>query len=152
MVHWVDPSRLRPISKLIGVGNRIRFEYEPFHRELYDNLRFTAEEAERTRDGLDVATLQLSRTVAKIMLTLRTRQRHEMGQCVRLLAEWLGKRHKKCFKVGQSVLCLSLIQLRNNSSMADGTGAIMAYCHVQWSMLPSHRQPASVPGSCTLRL
>jgi hypothetical protein len=56
---------------LIGQGNRIRFEHEPFHGELYHHLRFTPEEAHVTRDGLDVATLQLPLGVAWIMWLLR---------------------------------------------------------------------------------
>ena len=71
-VHWVDRHRLREFSKLIGTGNRIRFEHEPFHRELYDNLRFTPDDAGRTRDGLDVATLQLPAGVASILSALRS--------------------------------------------------------------------------------
>ena len=70
-VHWVGPQQLREFAQLIGLGNRIRFEYQPFHQELYDNLRFTAADAEATRDGLDVATLQLPPGLAEILVALR---------------------------------------------------------------------------------
>ena len=71
VVHWVDRRRLRQFAKLVGIGNRIRLEHQPFHQELYDNLRFTANEAARTRDGLDVATLQLPRGLTRLLSALR---------------------------------------------------------------------------------
>jgi hypothetical protein len=69
-VHWVEAGRLRELAKLIGLGNRMRFEYEPFHREIYDNLRFTATEAEQTRDGLDIASLQLGPAAVQVLAAL----------------------------------------------------------------------------------
>jgi len=41
------------------VSDRLRFEQEPFHRELFKQLRLTPAEAEQTRDGLDIRTLAL---------------------------------------------------------------------------------------------
>jgi hypothetical protein len=57
------------IARLVGAGNRIRFEHEPFHAEFYHNLRFTPEEARRSCDGLDLETLQLP-PAARVMLRL----------------------------------------------------------------------------------
>lgn len=71
-IDWLSsPAEIEAVSHLIGMGNRIRFEHEPFHDELYHHLRFTPAEAATTRDGLDVATLQLPRGVAWIMWLLR---------------------------------------------------------------------------------
>lgn len=59
-LDWVtDRRRIRSFARLMAAADRIRFEYEPFHNELFRQLRFTAEEAERTRDGLDLRTLEL---------------------------------------------------------------------------------------------
>lgn len=71
-VHWVDTGRLREFANLIGLGNRMRFEHQPFHREIYENLRFTTTDAERMGDGLDVATLQLPRGVVSLLAALRS--------------------------------------------------------------------------------
>jgi hypothetical protein len=71
-LHWVDERRLPEFARLAGMGNRIRFEHRPFHAELYHSLRFDAAEIARTRDGLDMATLQLPMGVARIMHLLRT--------------------------------------------------------------------------------
>ena len=74
-VHWVDKSQWDEFSELVGVGNRMRFEHEPFHREFYDNLRFSGADARRTGDGLDVATLQLPSGVASVLRALRSWRR-----------------------------------------------------------------------------
>lgn len=71
-VHWVDQDRLPEFATFVGIGNRMRFEHEPFHKEFYDNLRTTGAEAAQTRDGLDVATLQLPPGVTWILSALRT--------------------------------------------------------------------------------
>jgi hypothetical protein len=78
-IHWVDNSRLGEFARLIGIGNRIRFEHKSFHREFYDNLRFTAAEARRARDGLDLTTLQLPHGVATILRILRTWPRMKLA-------------------------------------------------------------------------
>lgn len=78
-LHWVDEQRLPEFAQLVGIGNRIRFEHRPFHAELYHSLRFDAVEVERTRDGLDVATLQLPRGVISIMYFLRTWPRMQLA-------------------------------------------------------------------------
>lgn len=71
-VDWVqNRSEIRQLAQLIGVGNRIRFEFQPFHSELYHSLRFSESEVEQTRDGLDVATLQLPRGIGGLMYALR---------------------------------------------------------------------------------
>jgi hypothetical protein len=72
-VDWlIDPAEISEVARLIGQGNRIRFEHRPFHGELYQHLRFARAEAQQTRDGLDVATLQLPFGVASIMRFLRS--------------------------------------------------------------------------------
>ena len=59
-LDWItDRSRIRALARVMAASDRIRFEYEPFHNELFRQLRFTVDEAERTRDGLDLRTLEL---------------------------------------------------------------------------------------------
>lgn len=71
-VDWVDDrTRIGEFAKLIAASDRLRFEYRPFHQELFEQLRFTVEEAESTRDGLDVRTLELPPGVASIIHWLR---------------------------------------------------------------------------------
>jgi hypothetical protein len=59
-LDWItDRPRIRSLAGLLASSDRVRFEYEPFHNEIFRQLRFTVEEAERTRDGLDLRTLEL---------------------------------------------------------------------------------------------
>ena len=71
-LDWVaDRRRIRAFARLIASSDRFRFEYEPFHKEIFRQLRFTAEEAESTRDGLDVRTLELPPGAAAVIRWLR---------------------------------------------------------------------------------
>jgi nitroreductase len=60
------------LARLVAAGDRIRLEYEPFHAELYRQIRFTPQEAEHTRDGLDIRTFELPPGVAPLLQWLRS--------------------------------------------------------------------------------
>jgi hypothetical protein len=71
-IDWVmERPRLRKLAQMVGMGNRIRFEHEPFHREFYESIRFSDERARTTRDGLDARTLQLPLGVQSVLQSLR---------------------------------------------------------------------------------
>ncbi len=71
-IDWVTGGNAwRELAQLVGIGNRIRFEYQPFHQEFYENVRITPAEVNATRDGLDLATLQLPLGVSAIMAFLK---------------------------------------------------------------------------------
>jgi nitroreductase len=83
-VDWVtDRPRINELARLLAASDLIRFEYEPFHNELFRQLRFTAREAEQTRDGLDVRTLELPIGAAwllhKLRFWSRMRKIHQLG-------------------------------------------------------------------------
>lgn len=60
-LHLVEDSgRLAELGELLGRCDRLRFLSEPMHREMMRELRWTADEVLATRDGLDVATLELT--------------------------------------------------------------------------------------------
>ena len=59
-VNWVtERSRISDLARLLAAADLIRFQYEPFHNELFRQLRFSINEVNQTRDGLDVRTLEL---------------------------------------------------------------------------------------------
>ena len=83
-LDWVtDRARIRAFARLIAVSDRIRFEYEPFHNELFRQLRFSVEDAERTQDGLDLRTLELPPGAGALLRQLRPWHRmkwiHRLG-------------------------------------------------------------------------
>jgi nitroreductase len=55
-----DDDELASIGQILGAADRVRLFHRPSHRDLMDELRWTPEEAETTRDGIDLATLELS--------------------------------------------------------------------------------------------
>lgn len=55
-----DSSRLDAIADFLGPGDRLRFGSHDMHSELINEIRWTPREVEATRDGLDLATLELS--------------------------------------------------------------------------------------------
>ena len=83
-LDWItERAPIRAFARLMAVSDRFRFEYEPFHHEIFRQLRFSAEEAERTRDGLDVRTLELPPGAGFVLRRLRSWKRmkliHRLG-------------------------------------------------------------------------
>lgn len=57
-----ETDALDEIGKILGAGDRLRLLSRAMHGETMAELRWTPEEVLGTRDGLDVSTLELSRT------------------------------------------------------------------------------------------
>ncbi len=90
-VDWLtERPQIGAFGRLIAASDRIRFEYQPFHEEVCRQLRFTAAEAERRRDGLDVRTLELPPGAGWLLRMLRPWNRmkwvHRLGLGVLLSA------------------------------------------------------------------
>lgn len=78
-MHWIsDRPRIRKLAWLVAAADRLRFEHQPFHAELYRQLRFTPQEAEATRDGLDVRCLELPPGAVGVLRWLREWPRMRM--------------------------------------------------------------------------
>ncbi len=59
-MHLVpDREAMVSLGELLGDVDRFRLLNETTHRELYGELRFTHDQARATRDGIDLATLEL---------------------------------------------------------------------------------------------
>jgi len=55
-----DPFELDELGAILGAGERFRLLTRTTHQEMFEEVRWTAGEVERTRDGIDVATLELT--------------------------------------------------------------------------------------------
>jgi nitroreductase len=55
-----DAAALAELGQIMGAGDQLRFLCRDLHRELIAELRWTSEEAQQTRDGVDMATLELT--------------------------------------------------------------------------------------------
>jgi len=58
------PAALKELGQLLGEGERFRLLHRTLHDQMMAELRWTAAEAEATRDGLELASLELSATDA----------------------------------------------------------------------------------------
>ena len=72
-VDWLSGrEQLSAMARLVAAGDRIRFEHQPFHAELYRQLRFSRSAAERTQDGLDLRSLELPAGGGLVLRLLRS--------------------------------------------------------------------------------
>jgi molybdopterin/thiamine biosynthesis adenylyltransferase len=85
-VAAVPRDGLRELGEALGALDRVRFLSERLRRELIGELRFDGAEAVATRDGIDVASLELDAADRAAMDVLRT------GAGMDLLAR-LGRGH-----------------------------------------------------------
>jgi hypothetical protein len=69
-----EPQVLSEIGELLGKVDRFRFDCERLHSAMLGELRFSPEQALSTRDGIDVATLELD-AVSMAGLQLLANQR-----------------------------------------------------------------------------
>ena len=68
----VEGDSLQTLADLLGRADRIRFLNPALHADLVRELRWTPEEAEQARDGLDIRTLGLD-TAGQALLELLSR-------------------------------------------------------------------------------
>jgi tRNA A37 threonylcarbamoyladenosine dehydratase len=62
-LQWLtEPAALDAFGELHGESERLRMLHPVMHPELMGELRWSPEETERTRDGIDLATLELTPT------------------------------------------------------------------------------------------
>lgn len=64
-------SHMQTLSQILGHGEQVRFLCADLQREMMAELRWTREEAQRTRDGIDIRTLELTEGQATVLRLLR---------------------------------------------------------------------------------
>lgn len=80
-IDWITgAAQLKRLGRLVAAADSIRFQHRSFHEELYRQLRFTPQEAERTRDGLDVRTFELPFGAATVLKLLGSWRRMKWWQ------------------------------------------------------------------------
>ncbi len=57
-----NPEHLDRLAEVLGRGEKIRLLSQTLHQEMMSEVRWSAEEAAKTRDGLDLQTLELTPT------------------------------------------------------------------------------------------
>jgi molybdopterin/thiamine biosynthesis adenylyltransferase len=56
------PRDLNAVAGVLAAGDRVRFLSQALHREMFGELRWSADEVRGTRDGIDIRTLELDDT------------------------------------------------------------------------------------------
>ncbi len=54
------PQEKKVVAKALGINDRLVFENPHLHKFLFDHIRWTKEEAQKTGDGLDIRTLEIT--------------------------------------------------------------------------------------------
>ncbi len=96
---------LEAVAELLADGDRLRFLSGPLCAELLSEVRWSAEEARRTRDGLDLASLEMTPTdVAGLRLLRRS---DVLAVMKRLdIGRGLGKATRESVEAASTVLLL----------------------------------------------
>ena len=69
-----DETRIAAIAEILGRAERQRLLCPRLHEEMFDEVRWTRDDVLRTRDGLDVETLELDPTERAAMTLLSSRE------------------------------------------------------------------------------
>jgi 4-cresol dehydrogenase (hydroxylating) len=102
-IDWItDRPRVRALSRLISTTDLVRFQCETFHNEVFRQLRFSPEEVERTRDGLDWRTLELPPGA---------------GLLLRLLSPWNRMRWVHRLGLGRLLTLPSVLSMRKSGAI-----------------------------------
>ncbi|MET0387425.1 MAG: Rv1355c family protein [Polyangiales bacterium] len=84
-----DPAGVAALGRTLGELDRLRALIEPYHRELFDELRWTPEDVCATRTGIDLCSLELQEADRAGLAVLRRwpvaefMRRHGLGAGLR---------------------------------------------------------------------
>ena len=98
-----EPEALEEMGLVLGAGDRFRFFDERLYREMMAEMRWNPRHAEQTRDGVDIATLELGDV-------------DEAG--LRLLSSWSVVRFLRSVGIGGALEDLSRHAVEAASAMA----------------------------------
>jgi molybdopterin/thiamine biosynthesis adenylyltransferase len=66
-----DQVRLRELGLILGLSDRLRLQIRSYHAEMMSEVRWNAEESQRDRTGIDIASLEASAADAAGMHVVR---------------------------------------------------------------------------------
>lgn len=99
-------------ARVVGEAERIRYLVEPLHRELFGELRWSAGRAARSRDGIDLDTLELDPSQrARLRLAARP-------DVARLHRDFLGARAMAqgwTYELTASASALGMLRVKSDS-------------------------------------
>jgi nitroreductase len=105
-VDIVRGKDLAGLADAIAELDRVQFVSSKFHGELFSEIRWTPEEARSTRDGLDVASLELSPTDRAALEVVRSAPAMDVLRSLDL-GRALGNAARTSFREAAAALVLS---------------------------------------------
>lgn len=102
------PEELEQLGELLADAERITVRNESIHDDFFSGFRWSRDEVERTRDGIDLATLELETSEAAGLQVLR--QWRVMGEHARITAPGrsLGDLTRKCVAATAAIGLVSI--------------------------------------------
>ncbi|MDO8624366.1 MAG: hypothetical protein Q7R54_03360 [bacterium] len=107
-VHLVEePKRRAALAKLLSNNDKLLFMNRPLHDGLFKYFRWTPEEIESTRDGLDVQTLEFPPSDQKTVRLLRS---WGMTKFMNLFgaAGMIAKKTEKIYGTGAALVAITM--------------------------------------------
>ncbi len=97
-----DPTQLEQIGQVISGCDRLRFLHPQGHYDFFNEMRWTEEENQKTRDGLDIATIEMKLSDVAGMQLARD------WNTIKLLDDWnlgdaFGKQSIKAVKAASAL-------------------------------------------------
>jgi hypothetical protein len=136
-----DRPAIARAAGLVGVADRIRARIQRAHEELYAALRWSAAEAETTRDGLDVRTLGTRRDERFFLRLLRPWTRARLAN--RLGADRLFGRHGR--RLAHSASAIGLLTVpRPHLPCAFAVGSVLQRTWLRATLLGLSSSPMTV--------
>ncbi len=120
---WTEPNEVTALGELVARSEKLRMLHAGLHRDMVRELRWSAEEAQRTRDGIDIATLELTAADTAGLTLLRSpavvREIRRVGG-----GEGLKKASRKAAGAASAIGLLSVAGPRSHSSYLRGGEAL----------------------------
>jgi Nitroreductase family len=109
----------RAVAKVIGLNDRLVFENRHLHSFLFDHIRWNDEEAQQTRDGLDIKTLELAPPDA---LAFRLFKNYSLLQALNLfgVSKLVAKNAEKLAKSASAIGIIAMSDSKADDYLAAG--------------------------------
>lgn len=113
---FTQRGTISELARLVGLAERIRLETRTAHEDLHRWLRWSAAQADATRDGLDVRALELSSTQRLGLRFFRPWSRMKLA--IPLGGQALVSSHTR--KLAASSSALGVLRVRPDEAVAAG--------------------------------
>lgn len=114
-----DPAQLEKIGRVISSADRLRFLHPQGHHDFFNEMRWTEEENTKTRDGLDIATIEMK------LSDIAGMQLAKDWSTIKLLDDWnlgdaFGKQSIKAVDAASAIGFLTLPSFSPKSFVLGG--------------------------------